>query len=57
MKNFDHPNVLGLIGLTFNPDGQPVVVLPFMPNGDLKSYVVKNKQVFRITFNFKIVKP
>ncbi|XP_033647397.1 hepatocyte growth factor receptor-like [Asterias rubens] len=44
MKNFDHPNVLGLIGLTFNPDGQPVVVLPFMPNGDLKSYVVKNKQ-------------
>ncbi|XP_022081092.1 hepatocyte growth factor receptor-like isoform X2 [Acanthaster planci] len=39
MKNFDHPNVLPLLGLTFNPEGHPVIVLPLMSNGDLLSFV------------------
>ena len=44
MKTFDHPNVLGLLGLTFDNDGNPLVVLPFMANGDLKTFLQK-KQV------------
>ena len=43
MKTFDHPNVLGLIGLTFDLEGQPLIVLPFMGNGDLKCYLEKYK--------------
>ena len=46
MKNFDHPNVLGLLGLTFDSEGQPLIVLPFMANGDLKSFVLKQNKVF-----------
>ncbi|KAK2182661.1 hypothetical protein NP493_342g02055 [Ridgeia piscesae] len=38
MKDFNHPNVLSLLGLviTYN---KPHVVLPFMQHGDLKSYI------------------
>ena len=40
MKDFDHPNVLNVLGVGFNPDsGLPFVVLPFMVNGDLKTYL------------------
>ncbi|XP_022081154.1 hepatocyte growth factor receptor-like [Acanthaster planci] len=44
MKNFSHPNVLKLLGLTFDRMGQPLIVLPFMANGDLKSFVKMRKQ-------------
>ena len=39
MKNFGHINVLTLIGVSFEENGSPLVVLPFMRNGDLLSYV------------------
>ena len=40
MKDFSHPNVLGLLGVVFDtPDGTPHLVLPFMENGNLKSYL------------------
>ncbi|XP_072046280.1 plexin-A2-like [Amphiura filiformis] len=41
MKDFNHNNVLGLIGLTFDPQGNPLVILPLMKNGDLKSFLKK----------------
>ncbi|XP_038071244.1 hepatocyte growth factor receptor-like [Patiria miniata] len=44
MKTFDHPNVLGLLGLTFDPKEQPLIVIPFMANGDLKTFLMKQKQ-------------
>ncbi|XP_038066354.1 plexin-A4-like [Patiria miniata] len=44
MKTFDHVNVLGLLGLTFDADEKPLMVIPFMANGDLKTYLVKKKQ-------------
>ena len=44
MKDFDHPNVLNVLGVGFNTDdGLPFVILPFMENGDLKTYL-KNKR-------------
>ena len=40
MIDFDHPNVLGLLGVCFDTDnGLPLIVLPFMSNGDLKTYL------------------
>ena len=45
MKDFDHPNVLNVLGVGFNPDsGLPFVVLPLMLNGDLKTYLKSKRQ-------------
>ena len=42
MKKFDHPNVLPIFGVCLEnnlENGLPFIVLPFMANGDLKSYL------------------
>ena len=45
MKEFSHPNVLGLLGVVFDtPDGTPYLVLPFMENGNLKSYLQSKRE-------------
>ena len=44
MKQFDHPNVLSLLGVSLYED-IPCVILPFMSNGDLKTYMRKNQKV------------
>ena len=46
MKEFDHPNVLSVLGVSIDTNhegGLPFIVLPFMANGDLKMYL-KNKR-------------
>ncbi len=56
MKDFKHHHVLTLIGVCFEEDGSPIVVLPYMQNGDLLSYIreetnmltVKNLLTFAI---------
>ena len=46
MLGFDHPNVLKLLGVCFDTeDGLPLIVLPFMANGDLKSYLTSKRSV------------
>lgn len=45
MRGFKHPHVLGVIGVTFDPDGSPMVVLPFMANGDMRTYIMNSKLV------------
>ena len=40
MKDFDHPNILGLVGVSFDETAcLPLVVLPFMANGDLRHFL------------------
>ena len=40
MLDFDHPNVMRLIGVCFDTDdGLPLIVLPYMANGDLQSFL------------------
>lgn len=39
MKDFEHENVLTLIGVTIDSTGLPMVVTPFMLYGDLRSYI------------------
>ncbi|KAM9514284.1 LOW QUALITY PROTEIN: tyrosine-protein kinase receptor UFO [Guaruba guarouba] len=46
MKEFDHPNVMSLIGVCLQPWGDgglpaPIVVLPFMAHGDLHSFLLR----------------
>jgi len=45
MKQFDHPNVLPLLGVCVDPDGDDVfkVILPFMTNGDLRTFLKCNR--------------
>ena len=41
MKDFKHSHVMGLIGVCFPEEEPPFIVLPFMANGDLHSYLKK----------------
>ena len=40
MLDFHHPNVLRLVGVCFDTrDKLPVIILPYMVNGDLRSFL------------------
>ena len=41
MKTFNYPNVLPLLGVCIDYDGEDVlkIVMPFMANGDLRTYL------------------
>ena len=43
MLTFSHPNVMPLIRLSFDKE-TPLVIMPFMPNGTVLSYVRENKK-------------
>jgi len=44
MKNINHPNVLGLLGVCLDSEnGLPYIVLPFMANGDLKTFLYSKR--------------
>ena len=44
MKDFNHPHILGLLGVCFNtPDGSPYIILPFMANGSVKTYLKEKR--------------
>ena len=44
MLKFDHPNVLKMEGVCFDTEnGLPIIVLPLMINGDLKSFLVSKR--------------
>ena len=43
MKDFNHPNVLSLVGVSWDPIRKAMVLLPYMKNGDLRSYISNEK--------------
>lgn len=45
MKNFNHPHVLSLLGLCLGYRKEPMVILPFMANGDLRTFVKDKSRV------------
>lgn len=40
---FDHPNVISLIGLCLDAAPSPYIILPFMENGSLLSYIKNSR--------------
>ena len=44
MKQFKHPNVMNLIGVCMDAGPAPYIVMPFMANGSLLSYLRKERQ-------------
>ena len=44
MANFDHLNVMKLLGVSFDTNKTPFLVMPFMANGNLLSYLRKNRE-------------
>ena len=45
MHEFDHPNVLSLIGLSLPKDSLPIIITPYMKNGDLLNYMRNERAV------------
>ena len=43
MKDFDHPNVLPLIGVCLDGGPAPYIIMPFMTNGSLLSHLKENR--------------
>ena len=50
MKKLNHPNILPLLGICLDSDYEgrvPFMLLPFMVNGDLKSYLMQKRKAIR----------
>ena len=45
MCNFDHPHVLGMVGICLDENNSPYLLLPFMLNGDLRNFLKKKREV------------
>lgn len=45
MKEFDHPNVLSLIGVVLNDQQLPMAVIPYMARGDMKKVLKDDTMV------------
>ena len=43
MRNFSHPNILSLIGVCIDAGEAPYIVMPFMSNGSLLTYLRKER--------------
>ena len=43
MQDFHHPHVMTLIGVSFDANHTPSMVMPFMANGSLLSYLKNNR--------------
>lgn len=43
MSKFDHPNVLTLTGVCLDGGPAPYIIMPFMENGSLLSYLKKER--------------
>ena len=46
MYNFDHPNILTLSGVCLDGGPAPFIIMPFMANGSLLSYLKDHREAF-----------
>ena len=51
MYNFDHPNVLPLMGVCLDGGTAPYIIMPFMANGSLLAYLKKNRETLVISLS------
>jgi len=45
MTKFDDEHVLNIVGISFDANSFPMVILPFMQHGDLLSYIRDERNV------------
>ena len=46
MLRFHHQNVLSLVGVSFDTEDQlPIILLPFMDNGDLRAFLKSKRRL------------
>ena len=43
MKRFCHPNIISLLGVSFHNEGAPLMILEYMPYGDLQEFLEKHR--------------
>ena len=55
MYEFDHPNVLKLIGVCLDGGPAPYIIMPFMANGSLGSYLKNERE--KLLLDPKSAKP
>ena len=51
MKSFQYPNVMNLLGVCLDAGPAPYLILPYMANGNLLSYLKNNRESFILTEN------
>lgn len=58
MWKFNHPNVMTLIGVYIDGGPTPYIVMPFMANGSLLSYLKKerSKQIVPANTDYDLVR-
>ena len=44
MQQFDHPNVLQLVGVCLDGGPAPYIIMPFMANGSLLSHLKEERE-------------
>ena len=49
MMEFDHPNVLKLKGVCLDGGPAPYIIMPFIENGSLLSYLRENKDTLVVS--------
>ena len=48
MSEFDHPNILTLRGVCLDGGPAPYIIMPFMTNGNLLTYLKNNRKTLVI---------
>ncbi|XP_070544684.1 uncharacterized protein [Ptychodera flava] len=60
MKDFQHQNVLNLIGVYIDVYGSPYIIIPYMANGDLRTHISRTdhhfKQAVLIDFGLQVAR-
>ena len=51
MSKFHHPNVMTLIGVSIDMGESPYIVMPYMTNGSLQSYLKNHRAELTIDSN------
>ena len=46
MKKFQHIHVMGLVGVCLDAGPAPYIIMPYMANGSLQSYLKKERKTF-----------
>ena len=48
MQEFNHPNILTLVGVCLDGGPAPYIIMPFMTNGSLLSHLKDNRETLVI---------